>query len=201
MKYGYARVSTKEQNLDRQLIELRKHVDEKHIVIDKESGKDLNRPGYQALKSTLGLRKGDILYIMSLDRLSRNKEDIRKELQWFKDQGIRLVVLDLPTTGIEISAGQEWILDMVNNILIEVLASIAQQERETIRRRQREGIYAAKAAGKKFGRPTKVIPDEWDELYAMYKKGKATRKYCLEKMKISASRFKYLARKEEKKVQ
>lgn len=145
--FGYARVSSTGQNLDRQITELRKYVPEENIVTDKMSGKDLERPGYQALKGSLGLRRGDTLYIKSLDRLSRSKADIKAELEWFQKQGIRLMVLDLPTTMIEVPEGQEWIIDMVTNILVEVLASIAEQERQTIRRRQREGIDAAKKRG------------------------------------------------------
>ena len=195
---GYARVSSKEQNLARQLAELRKYVPEENIVTDKQSGKDLNRRGYQALKGALGLRKGDVLVVKSLDRLSRNKEEIKKELQWFKDHGVRLQVLDLPTTMIQLDTGQEWIQDMVNNILIEVLSSIAEEERHTIRRRQREGISAAKSAGVKFGPPDKGFPDEWGFYYARYKTGELTRRYVLEKLGISADRFKYLKKKYEK---
>ena len=143
--FYYARVSSKEQNLDRQLAAFASlGASERDIITDKESGKSLNRNGYTALKTAM-LRSGDTLVIKSLDRLSRNKADIKNELQFFKDHGIRLKVLDLPTTMIEYPSGQEWVLDMVNNILIEVLSSIAQQERETIRQRQAEGIAAAKA--------------------------------------------------------
>ena len=94
------------------------------------------------------MRRGDTLYIMSLDRLSRNKADIKQELQWFKEQNIRLKILGLPTSMVEVNKGQEWILDMIQNILIEVLASIAEQERINIKNRQREGIEAAKKKGK-----------------------------------------------------
>lgn len=131
--YYYARVSSRDQNLDRQLAAFAAMgAQERDIVTDKESGKDLDRSGYKALKTAM-LRRGDTLVIKSLDRLSRNKGDIKKELEFFKDNGIRLKVLDLPTTMIELPEGQEWVFDMVNNILIEVLASIAQQERETIK--------------------------------------------------------------------
>lgn len=119
----------------------------------------MNRPGYQALKGALGLRRGDVLVVKSLDRLSRNKQEMKQELQWFK-QGIRLEVIDLPTTMIQFDAGQEWIQDMVNNILIEVLSSIAQEERNTIRKRQREGIEAARSAGVRFGPPDKGFPED-----------------------------------------
>ena len=139
-KYGYARVSSKEQNLDRQILELQKYVDKEFIIIDKQSGEDLSRPGYQALKSALGLRAGDTLYIKSLDRLSRNKQDIKNELQYFKEHKIRLMILDLPTTMVQVPKGQEWIIEMINNILLEVLSSLAEQEREIIRKRQKEGL-------------------------------------------------------------
>ena len=151
--YYYARVSTKEQNLDRQLAAFRSlGASEREIITDKESGKDLERKGYQALKSTI-LRSGDTLVIKSLDRMSRNKQDIHNELQFFKDNGIRLKVIDLPTTMLDLPEGQEWVFEMVNNILIEVLGTIAQQERTTIRQRQREGIEAARSKGKHLGRP------------------------------------------------
>lgn len=152
---GYARVSSAEQNLARQLMELKKYVPEENIITDKQSGKDFNRPGYQALKGPLGLRRGDVLVIKSLDRLSRNKEEMKRELQWFKENGIQLKVLDLPTTMIQLEPGQEWIREMVNNILIEVLSSIAQEERHTIRKRQREGIEAANIRESGSGRRRK----------------------------------------------
>ena len=119
--FYYARVSTKEQHLDRQLAAFKAlGAEEREIITDKESGKDLDRPGYQALKNVI-LRKGDTLVVKSLDRLSRSKADIRNELQFFKDQGIRLKVIDLPTTMMDLPEGQSWVFEMVNNILIEVL--------------------------------------------------------------------------------
>ena len=151
-------MSSTEQNLDRQIMELQKYVSRENIITDKASGKDTAREGYQALKGLFGLREGDTLYITSLDRLSRNKEDIKKELKWFQEKKVRLKILDLPTSLVEIQDGQEWIIDMVQNILIEVLASIAEQERLTIRKRQREGIEAAKKKGKHLGRPSLPCP-------------------------------------------
>ncbi len=124
--FGYARVSSREQNLDRQILALKEYVDEKNILTDKSSGKDLDRPAYQALKGALGLREGDTLIIMSLDRLSRNKEDIKNELQWFQRKKVRLKILDLPTSLIEVPDGQQWIIDMIQNILIEVLSVFCQ---------------------------------------------------------------------------
>lgn len=195
MKYGYARVSTKQQNLDRQILELKKYVDEDKIVVDKESGKDTDRPGYQALKGALGLRRGDILYIDELDRLSRCKSDIKKELEWFKEHGIRVIILDLPTTMVSIGAGQEWILDMLNEILIEVLASIAEHERLTIRKRQREGIDAAKVKGKHLGRPRKVLKEGWEFVVADWKQGKFTATEAARQLGISRSQFYRIAPK------
>ena len=196
--FGYARVSSTGQKLDRQLEALRKYVPEENIIVDKQSGKDLLRPGYQALKGALGLRRGDVLVIKSLDRLSRNKNDIKTELQWFKEQGIRLQIIDIPTTMIQLQEGQEWIQDMVNNILIEVLASIAEEERHTIRKRQREGIDAARTAGVRFGRPEKGFPKDWEIYYGRYKKKELTRSYILEQMGISVDRFKYLQKRYER---
>lgn len=187
--FGYARVSSREQNLDRQIQTLKKYVDEEHILTDKESGKNLNRPSYQALKGALGLRSGDTLIITSLDRLSRNKTDIKQELQWFKEQNIRLKILDLPTSLIEVPEGQKWILDMIQNILIEVMASIAEQERLTIKKRQREGIEAARKKGKHLGRPRVQIPEEMEEVYTLWKNGKITAKKAMELLHMSSSTF------------
>lgn len=187
--YYYARVSTKEQNLDRQLAAFRSlGASEREIITDKESGKDLDRKGYQALKSTI-LRSGDTLVIKSLDRLSRNKQDIHNELQFFKDNGIRLKVIDLPTTMMDLPEGQEWVFEMVNNILIEVLGTIAQQERTTIRQRQREGIEAARSKGKHLGRPPLQTPENWNEVYAQWQGGKITAKRAMELTGLKRSSF------------
>lgn len=178
--YYYARVSSKEQNLDRQLSAFYAlGAKEREIITDKESGKNLNRQGYQALKNAM-LRRGDTLVIKSLDRLSRNKSDIKNELQFFKDNGIRLKVIDLPTTMMELPAGQEWVFEMVNNILIEVLGTIAEQERETIRKRQAEGIAAAKEKGKRLGRPALAFPENWGEVYSSWSAGEINAKRAME---------------------
>lgn len=178
--YYYGRVSSKEQNLDRQIDAFKAlGASERDIITDKESGKDLDRKGYQALKNAM-LRRGDTLVVKSLDRLSRNKADIKNELQYFKDNGIRVKVLDLPTTLMEYPEGQEWVFDMVNNILIEVLGAIAEQERVTIRQRQAEGIAAAKAKGKYLGRPKAVKPDNWNEVMKQWKSGAITAKKAME---------------------
>lgn len=163
-------------------------------MVDKQSGKDLDRPGYQALKGALGLRSGDTLYIKSLGRLSRNKADIKGELEWFQKNNIRLMILDLPTSMIQVPDGQEWIVEMINNILIEVLSSIAQQEREMIRARQREGIDAAKLAGKSFGRPKIFVPDNFSIVIKDWQDGKITAKEAMKLTGLKRSSFYNLAK-------
>ena len=192
--YYYARVSSKEQNLDRQIDAfMALGANEREIITDKQSGKNLERPGYQALKNVI-LRPGDTLVIKSLDRLSRNKEDIKNELQFFKDNGIRLKVVELPTTMMSLPEGQEWVFDMVNNILIEVLGTIAQQERETIRARQLEGIVSAQKKGVRFGRPPITFPAGWDETYKLWKEGKITARKAMELTGTKRSSFYKLGR-------
>ena len=187
--YYYARVSSKEQHLDRQIAAFKAlGADDRDIITDKESGKDFNRVGYTALKNAM-LRKGDTLVIKSLDRLSRNKSDIKNELQFFKDNGIRLKVIDLPTTMMDLPTGQEWVFEMVNNILIEVLGTIAEQERATIRKRQAEGIEAAKQNGKKLGRPALEFPDNWNEVYTSWKNGEITAKTAMERTNTKRTSF------------
>lgn len=187
--YYYARVSSSEQNLDRQIEAFKSlGASDREIITDKASGRNLNRNGYQALKTTI-LRRGDTLVIKSLDRLSRNKSDIKNELEYFKENGIRLKVLDLPTTLIDLGEGQEWIFEMINNILIEVLSSIAEQERKTIKLRQKEGIAAAKLKGKHLGRKAAKLPDEWEELYPLWISGEITAKEFMKKSKLKKTTF------------
>ena len=193
---GYARVSSTSQNLDRQLAELGKYVEPSNIVVDKASGKDLNRDGYKALKGPLGLRKGDTLVIKSLDRLSRSKSDIRNELIWFRENQVTLQIIDLPTTMLNLPDGQEWIRDMINNIIIEVMSSIAEQERLTIRQRQREGIDVAKSKGKHLGRPKLEKPVEWDKYYDMWQRGDITAKKAMELLELKKSSFYKLVKEE-----
>lgn len=169
--FGYARVSSTEQSLNRQLDALIAFgIPERDIITDKESGETLERVGYQGLKAML--RSGDTVVITSLDRLSRNKIHMLKELNYFKKHNIRLIVLDLPTTTVNLPEEQKWILDMVNNILIEVLASMAEQERKNIKKRQEEGIRAAKERGINFGRPKLLYnQDLLDNIDALLNQG------------------------------
>ena len=194
--YYYARVSTKEQNLDRQLAAFRAlGASERDIITDKESGKNLDRAGYQALKTTM-LRAGDTLVVKSLDRLSRNKGDIKAELQYFKEHGIRVKIIDLPTTMTDFPTGQEWVLEMINNILIEVLGTIAEQERATIKQRQREGIESARSKGKHLGRPPLQKSENWKEVYTIWQNGGITAKEAMQRTGLKRSSFYRLVKEE-----
>ena len=194
--YGYARVSTKEQNTDRQIIALTEQgILERDIITDHESGKDLNRKGYESLKNGL-LRSGDTLVIKSLDRLSRNKADIKQELEYFKSNDIRLKVIDLPTTMMDLPQGQEWVFEMVNNILIEVLGTIAEQERQTLKARQAEGIKAAKDKGLYRGRKEIEKPQNWDSVIADWKDDKITATKAIELTGVKRTTFYKLAGEE-----
>lgn len=195
----YARVSTSEQNLARQIEAFKAlGADEREIVTDKQSGKDLDRPGYQSLKNVL-LRDGDTLVVKSFDRLSRSKSDIVSELDYFKARGIRLKIIDIPTTMIDYPEGQEWVLQMVNNILIEVLTTIAEQERLTIKQRQAEGNAAmligedgkrhSAKTGNAVGRPTMVKPDNWDAVYEAWKRGEIKAVEAMKQVGMAKSSF------------
>ena len=158
--FGYARVSSKDQNLNRQIRTLKEYADsEKDIFTDKKSGRDTDRKNYQRLREIV--REGDIIVCTELDRFARSKQDIKNELMHFKNEGIKIVFLDIPTTKIFLNDNNSFdqvndIFDMVNNILIEVIATIAEKERKKIRERQLQGIEEAKRKGVKFGRPKKI---------------------------------------------
>ena len=193
-------MSSTGQNLTRQLEAFHKlGAEEREIITDKASGKDIGRPGYQALKTTL-LRSGDTLIVTSLDRLSRKKEDIKAELQYFKEHNIRLKILDIPTTLIDPPEGQEWIFDMVLNILIEVMSSIAEQERVTIRERQRQGIEALKhtSAWENYGRPNLKISENYPEVMRRWTSGEITAVAAMNLTGIKRTTFYRLAAKYKK---
>lgn len=210
-KVGYIRVSTNGQNLARQKAALLQYVHEEMIVSDKKSGKDFEREGYSSLKHGIGkLLEGDELYITSLDRLGRNKEETLKELQYFKDNGIRLKVLNIPTTMIDIgeTEKQSWIIDMINNILIEVLTSLAEQERVNIRKRQAQGLEQmpinpktgkkrSLKTGRDIGRPSAKYPDNWKEVYTEWKAKKITAVEAMKQAGLKKNTFYNLAKKYE----
>lgn len=187
--YGYARVSSREQNEDRQIEALMKFgVPTENIIVDKCSGKDTERDGYQYLKRQI-LRNGDTLVIKELDRLSRNKNDIKQELEYFKEAGVRVKILDIPTTLADFPDEQIWVMDMINSILIEVLGSIAENERNKIRTRQREGITAAKKKDVKFGRPKVAVPENWNSICEKIKSKEITVSQAIKILNISRSSY------------
>ncbi|WP_288222525.1 recombinase family protein [uncultured Clostridium sp.] len=159
MVIGYCRVSTQDQDLTRQIESLKEYGCDK-IYSDKATGKNFNRPEYTKLKDAL--RKGDTLVVHEFDRLGRNKKLTLKELQYFKDNGIRLVALNLPTTMMDTK--DNLMLDTINNIVIELYTMMAQQEIETREKRQREGIDVALANGIKFGRTSIEYPKNWNSV-------------------------------------
>ena len=156
--------------------------------LTKHQVKDTERKGYQYLKRQI-LRRGDTLVIKELDRLSRNKADIKHELEQFKEMGVRVKILDLPTTLTDFPLEQLWVQDMINSILIEVLGSIAENERMKIRARQREGIDAAKRKNVRFGRPSKQLPDNWREIMDAVKRGEMRPVDAMKVLGLSKSTF------------
>ena len=200
-RYFYGRVSSKDQNLDRQLESARKYKNVDRVFTDKQSGKNMDREGYQEMKSLL--KRGDEVVIHALDRLGRNKDAIKEELAWFKENGVLIRILNVPTTLIEYPEGQEWVMDMVNNILIEVLGAFAEQERENIRKRQAEGIEAmpedeagrkiSRKTGRGFGRPEKY-PENFAEVYARQQRGEITLKEAMAEVGVGRTRWYELAR-------
>jgi DNA invertase Pin-like site-specific DNA recombinase len=184
--FYYARVSSTSQNLARQIEAFKADgADEHDIITEKRSGKDMDRPEYLALRNHM-LRSGDTLVIMSLDRLGRNKQAIKDELEYYKKNNIRVRILDLPTSNFKPAEGQEWILDMVNNILIEVLSSQAEQERLTIKKRQSEGIAIAKKQGKyKGGHEKKIDEEKFKILYAMYTNRQISKSRMAKELNVS----------------
>ena len=187
--YGYARVSSREQNLDRQLIALRDFgIEDRDVIREKASGKSLERNLYQTLRNQL-LREGDTLVVTSLDRLSRNKMHIKQELEYYRSHGIRVMILDMPTTLYQANEGQEWIIEMINAILIEVLASMAEQERIRTLTRQAEGIAAAKLQGKHLGRPKMEAPEGWNEIYRRWKAKEITAVEAMRRSGLKRSSF------------
>ena len=170
--YGYIRVSSIDQNEGRQLIAMReKGVPEKNLYIDKQSGKDFERPKYKKLVGRL--RQGDLLYVLSIDRLGRNYEDIQE--QWrilTKEKGTDICVIDMPL--LDTRNGKDLMGTFIADLVLQILSFVAQNERENIRRRQAEGIAAAKARGVKFGRPIRPLPNNFYEIHRAWRNKKMT---------------------------
>jgi len=189
--YGYIRVSTREQNEDRQLIALREmSVPEENIFIDKLSGKDFNRPQYKKLAKKL--RPGDLLYIKSIDRLGRNYEEIQNQWRLLtKDKGVDIVVLDMPL--LDTRRGKDLMGTFLSDIVLQVLSFVAENERVNIRQRQAEGIAAAKARGVRFGRPPRPLPKNYHDTYQRWRRGEITGSAAAKECGMPLSSFRYRA--------
>lgn len=190
-KFAYIRVSSQEQNEDRQVDTMKSlGIDERDIFIDKASGKNLERPKYQALKAVA--REGDTIVFDSITRLSRNMQDIQKEYQYFIDTGINLEFVKEPM--LNTAAKTDDILKQaVNNIILTILAAFAQKEREDIKKRQAEGISAARARGKHLGRPKLKLTAEqqkiWHDLYPKWKSKEITATYFMQQLNVKRTSF------------
>lgn len=205
VKYAYIRVSTDEQNEKRQIEEIRKYYPDipiENIFVDKITGKTFDRPNYNAMKQLmLNVKRAYAgsdnnnkvvieVIIEELDRLGRTKKGILEELQWFAENGIRVRILEIPTTLMDIDASNDWVLDMINKIIIEVYASLAEQEMEKRVKRQQEGIAVAKAAGKYKGRkPIKVNEMQFVEVYQRWKAGEITARQAMTELNIKPNTF------------
>lgn len=186
---AYVRVSTKEQNLARQLEELKKlGIEEKYIYQDKQSGKDFERIGYKYMKKSL--EKGDTLVIKELDRIGRNQIELKKEWEYFKENEINVRVLDMPALNIDYNdENLKPMIKMINNIIFEIMCWKAQNERETIRKRQAEGIASAKSRNVKFGRPKTEITEDFKIVVNRWKNGEITATEAIKITQIKRTTF------------
>ena len=185
--YGYVRVSSTDQNEDRQIAALWDvQVPEKNIYMDKQSGKDFNRPNYRNL--VRNLKAGDLLYILSIDRLGRNYEEIQEQWRTLtKEIGIDICVLDMPL--LDTRNGKDLMGTFIADLVLQILSFTAQSERENIKKRQAQGIAAAKAKGVKFGRPGKGAPDDFGELVRAWEQKRLTLEKVLEQCGMSKATF------------
>ena len=170
--FGYVRVSAKDQNEDRQLLAMDNlQIPKANIYIDKQSGKDFNRPQY--IRLTKKLRKGDLLYIKSIDRLGRNYYEIQEQWRFLtRDKGIDIVVIDMPL--LDTRRGKDLVGTFLSDVVLQVLSFVAENERTNIKQRQAEGIAAAKMRGVRFGRPQSVLPENFQEAYSIWITGRVS---------------------------
>lgn len=191
-KYCYIRVSEKKQKIDRQVDFFTGYeIPKENIFVDKQSGKDFNRPAYKKLFRKL--KPGDTLYIKELDRLGRNKDEIKSELSRLQNKKVHVRIANIPTTMQDFGEA-DWVLDMVNNILVEVLAAVAEQERIMNHKRQAEGIAAAKSRGVHMGRPIIELPENFAYYHDQWRSKKMKRAEILEALNIDAIKFYTYAR-------
>ena len=186
MTYGYISVSSRDQNEDRQLAALQTLVPIENIYMDKQSGKDFNGPQYQ--KMVQRLKKDDLLYIKSIDRLGRNYEEIQNQWRMLtKEKGIDIVVLDMPL--LDTRRGKDLIGTFLSDIVLQVLSFVAENERTNIRQRQAEGIAAAKARGVKFGRPPIDPPEQFEKTVKLWEEKKINIQEAVQRSGMSESTF------------
>lgn len=200
LKYAYCRVSTKDQNIDRQIIAIKKYapdISDDNLFVDKQTGKNFEREHYQEMKvilehiSKVKSESDNIeLIIEELDRLGRNADLIKKELMWFKEHNIIVRILEIPTTLVELDKNNHLLMEMVANILIEVYTTIAQAELEKRAKRQAEGIAVAKSKGVYTGRkPIKIDNEQFNSVYARWKSKEITARQAMLELNIKANTF------------
>lgn len=189
--YGYIRVSTREQNEDRQVLALReRNIPEKNMYMDKQSGKDFQRPQYKRLVKKL--KRDDLLYIKSIDRLGRNYTEILDQWRMLtQTKGVDIVVLDMPL--LDTRRGKDLMGTFLSDIVLQVLSFVAENERTNIRQRQAEGIAAAKRKGVRFGRPPRQLSENFHGVYQNWKKGKITGTKAASECEMPLSTFRYRA--------
>ena len=189
--YGYIRVSTKEQNEDRQIIAMKAvNVPPENIFMDKQSGKDFNRPNYKKLLRKL--RRDDVLYIKSIDRLGRNYEEIQQQWRLItKEKGVDICIIDMPL--LDTRRGKDLVGTFLSDIVLQVLSFVAENERSSIRQRQAEGIAAAKARGVKFGRPSDPLPESFLSIYRDWADDKISGTAAAKACGMPLSTFRYKA--------
>lgn len=189
--YGYIRVSSTDQNEERQVIALRERaVPEEHLYTDKQSGKDFNRPQYQRMLRRL--KPGDLLYILSIDRLGRNYKEIQN--QWrvlTKEKEVDICVIDMPL--LDTRSGKDLMGTFIADLVLQILSFVAQNERENIRKRQQQGIAAARARGVRFGRPPRPLPENYHSAYLRWKAGAITGAAAAQECGMPLSTFRYRA--------
>lgn len=200
LQYAYCRISTTDQNIDRQIIAIKQfapNIPDNNIFIDKKTGKDFDREQYQEMKVILEhISKANSnsetieLIVEELDRLGRNADLIKKELMWFKEHNIIVRILEIPTTLIEVDESNRWVMEMVTNLLIEVYAQLAQAELEKRAKRQAEGIAVAKAKGVYKGRkPIQLNNVQFESVYMKWKAGEITARQAMSELNIKSNTF------------
>lgn len=195
MNYGYCRVSARDQNLSRQFEAMNTAgVERSHIFIDKESGKNFDRVGYQSMKKRI--RSGDCIFVQSLDRFGRNYTEIMEEWRDIISRGVDIVVIDMEILDTRTAGRNGLVGRFVSDLVLQVLAFVAEQERLNIRERQRQGIKLARLQGKKFGRPSSGLPENFHEVAQLYEGGAITGTEAADRLGMPKSTFYYKIKQE-----